>query len=314
MLVGERAAGHVRDRLARVYGAVWRCTLFFVVFGCASAALILPAAPHLAAMKARGGDPQIFYDAVGLAAILLATVIMVRFIDRRPVSAVGLGTRHVPRDMGLGLALGTAWLCVGLMAALATGWAHLQSVTFSAPLLLFAAAAAVCNVLTQQLLLCGYVFNAIETRSNFTTALMVAATLFVGYHFGAYRGALLPAVNVFCAATLFCIAYGVSRSIWFPMGIHFAWNFLLGPVLGLTVSGNTGLAVARPLVTLDGPRLFTGGAFGFEGGLIVTAVTALMCVALAAASRRRTCRSAAGIAPAPIRVGAEPAPPASLPE
>jgi hypothetical protein len=60
-----------------------------------------------------------------------------------------------------------------------------------------------------------------------------------------------------------------------PIAIHFTWNFLLGPFLGSAVSGQD-LANRWGLITLQGPALFTGGAFGLEGSLVVTIVTILV--------------------------------------
>jgi hypothetical protein len=130
------------------------------------------------------------------------------------------------------------------------------------------------NTLTQQLLLCGYIFQTIRARSSFTVALLVSAALFSALHAGAFLGAWLPIVNVFGAGALFCLAYGITGNLWFPIGIHFAWNSLLGPVLGLTVSGTDQLGVGWRVFQVEGPALFSGGAFGLEGGLVVTITTA----------------------------------------
>ncbi len=109
----------------------------------------------------------------------------------------------------------------------------------------------------------------------------MSAALFAGIHAGAFQGAWLPAVNVFSAGVLFCLAYGVSGNLWFPVSIHFAWNLLLGPVLGLTVSGTGELGLGWSVFSVDGPELFTGGAFGVEGGLVVTLTTAILITVLA---------------------------------
>jgi hypothetical protein len=44
--------------------------------------------------------------------------------------------------------------------------------------------------------------------------------------------------------------------LWLPIGIHFAWNSLLGPVLGLTVSGTDQLGVGWRVFQVEGPALF----------------------------------------------------------
>ena len=63
-----------------------------------------------------------------------------------------------------------------------------------------------------------------------------------------------------------------TRNLWLPIGIHFGWNFLQGPILGLTVSGQS-VDCGWRLFRLHGTPLFTGGMFGPEGGLIAGVVT-----------------------------------------
>lgn len=64
-------------------------------------------------------------------------------------------------------------------------------------------------------------------------------------------------------------------------------GFLLGPVLGLTVSGTGEASLAWTVVAIEGPPLFAGGAFGLEGGLTVTFTTGLLIVLLVVAHLRK---------------------------
>jgi hypothetical protein len=61
----------------------------------------------------------------------------------------------------------------------------------------------------------------------------------------------------------------------------------LGQVFGLTVSGSKHFSGGWQLFSLS-PNLFTGGAFGFEGGLLVCATTILLAGVLALKIRRPT--------------------------
>ncbi len=68
------------------------------------------------------------------------------------------------------------------------------------------------------------------------------------------------------------VAYTRTRTLWFPLGIHFAWNYTQGALLGFPVSGITKIAPA-PLVQItiaDAPAWLTGGDYGIEGGLACT--------------------------------------------
>jgi uncharacterized protein len=52
-----------------------------------------------------------------------------------------------------------------------------------------------------------------------------------------------------------------------PIGVHVAWNFAQGYVFGFPVSGFDG-HLSLIATQQSGPTLWTGGAFGPEGGLI----------------------------------------------
>jgi hypothetical protein len=234
---------------------------------------------------------QLYGDAAGLAGTLAATWILTRLVDRRPFATLGLASRRAPREILAGLAIGTAWLAVSVAVAWAAGWAKPEPVpAMSAPLLAGAALSTLLNVLTQQLVLCGYVFHTIRARAGRAAAIVLSAGLFSAYHAGAFHGAWLPPVNVFAAGVLFCLAYSLAGSLWFATAMHFAWNYLMGPVLGLTVSGLGRLGQGWRWFAIGGPPLFTGGAFGLEGGLIVTATTAVGVAGMLLAMRRRAPR------------------------
>jgi hypothetical protein len=59
--------------------------------------------------------------------------------------------------------------------------------------------------------------------------------------------------------------------LWFPLGIHWAWNWTMGAVLGLPVSGIERLTPEPLLRATDiGPAWLTGGSYGIEGGAACT--------------------------------------------
>ena len=61
--------------------------------------------------------------------------------------------------------------------------------------------------------------------------------------------------------------------------MHFAWNFLLGPVIGIEVSGMV-LPTTLFTATVVGNDLLTGGAFGIEGSILTTIIGVIGCVIL----------------------------------
>lgn len=66
---------------------------------------------------------------------------------------------------------------------------------------------------------------------------------------------------------IYAVAYLGSNRLWLGFGVHFAWNFVQGPVLGFPVSGGVmPEAVFNQFVS--GPDWLAGAAYGPEGRLI----------------------------------------------
>jgi hypothetical protein len=78
-------------------------------------------------------------------------------------------------------------------------------------------------------------------------------------------------INTALAGVWLAVAYLRTRSLWLPLGVHWAWNWALGSLFGLPVSGITTIA-PNPLLhgTDFGPAWLTGGSYGIEGGVACT--------------------------------------------
>jgi len=100
--------------------------------------------------------------------------------------------------------------------------------------------------------------------------------LFGFAHLGNPSATPLSTANTVLAGVLLAAAYLKTRALWLPIGLHWAWNFLMGPVLGLPVSGYRlgGLPGAR----VSGPEWLTGGTYGPEGSVVLTVVCAVATV------------------------------------
>ena len=78
-------------------------------------------------------------------------------------------------------------------------------------------------------------------------------------------------VNTAVAGVWLSVAYLRTRSLWFPLGLHWSWNWTQASLLGLPVSGIQRIAPAPLLHAMNaGPDWLTGGAYGIEGGAACT--------------------------------------------
>jgi uncharacterized protein len=276
-------------RFALVWTIVWKTGLFFILWGILLAPFMVPFASQFESI--RRTHPlrlQLYFEVTGAATILAVAWFMAHFIDRRSFVSLGFATDHLIRDLLLGLNFGTGWLALSVAILwLARGVQVQPGVIMSGAFLASTAAALFVNTVTQEVLARSYIFQTIRSQTNVTVAVIATAFLFMAYHAGAYHGSWLPPFNVFLAGILFGMAYQLTGNLWLPIGIHFAWNFLISPVLGLAVSGNSQTWSRWQLMTLQGPTSLSGGDFGLEGGLVVTLTTVLGILLLFIFFRRR---------------------------
>ncbi len=118
----------------------------------------------------------------------------------------------------------------------------------------------------------GYALQTMTRARLAWVAIIITSLVFSYGHLGnpnAVPG--FTFANTAIAGAWLAVAYLKTRSLWFPLGIHWAWNWTMGAVLGLPVSGIERLTPAPLLRATDlGPAWLTGGAYGIEGGAACT--------------------------------------------
>ena len=133
----------------------------------------------------------------------------------------------------------------------------------------------------------GALFRIIAERCGTATALVVSAAVFGLLH-GLNPGATIVSTAAIAieAGLLLGAAYALTRNLWFPIGLHLGWNFTEGGIFGTSVSGHAaGNGIFS--VSLAGPRLLTGGAFGPEASLLAIAVGLAAAIVLIVLTVRR---------------------------
>ena len=133
----------------------------------------------------------------------------------------------------------------------------------------------------------GALFRIVEEGFGTTSALVTSAVVFGLLH-ALNPGATIVSTTAIAieAGILLGAAYALTRNLWFPIGLHFGWNFTEGGIFGVSVSGGpTGKGILS--VALTGHRLLTGGSFGPEASVVAIAVCLAAGVVLLVLTVRR---------------------------
>jgi membrane protease YdiL (CAAX protease family) len=140
---------------------------------------------------------------------------------------------------------------------------------------------------TEEIVFRAVLFRILAQRWGTGVALTVSALLFGLLHLvnpgASVWGAIAIAIE---AGLMLGAAYALTRSLWFPIGLHFGWNMAEGGIFGTTVSGSTNHGGLLHTV-LDGPNILTGGDFGPEASVFAILACGIPALLFLRAARRR---------------------------
>ncbi|MEU1390646.1 CPBP family intramembrane glutamic endopeptidase [Nonomuraea sp. NPDC005730] len=233
---------------------------------------------------------------VGLAVIAVVCYRwLCRAVELRP-DIPELGKARRWSQLRRGMLLGSG-LFSGLMALIAVfgGWQELSWGSFGG--FLGTAGLMASVAVAEELLFRGVVFRIMEERTGTVIALVVSMLLFGAMHLVNANATLWGAFAIaLTGGAMLAAAYVATRSLWLPIGLHFAWNFAQAGIFGVTVSGSAVPPEGLLNVTLSGPTALTGGVFGPEASLFAL----LVCMVPTILLLRRAAR-AGRIRPRPHR-------------
>jgi membrane protease YdiL (CAAX protease family) len=201
-----------------------------------------------------------------------------KFLEDLPPRALGWGfTRGWFRDLLFGSVIGAASLLLATIIAAISGGLKFtlnapvmfetvgRTLLTSLPIFILAAAG-------EEAIFRGYPLQTMARSHLAWVAIIITSVVFSWGHLdnpNAVPG--FTFANTAIAGVWLAIAYLKTRNLWFPLGIHWAWNWTMGAVLGLPVSGIERLTPQPLWRAVDlGPAWLTGGSYGIEGGAACT--------------------------------------------
>jgi membrane protease YdiL (CAAX protease family) len=221
---------------------------------------------------------DVVFRSLLLGAALIAGFICTRMLEGLPWRAMGLWFHaRWLRDFLVGSVIGVLSLALATVIATIGGGLRftlsgreilfqvVQTLVLSALLFIIAA-------LAEEALLRGYPLLTMTRAGLFGAGALITSLAFAALHMSNPNFKLgIAAFNLVIAGIWFAVAYWRTRSLWMPLGIHWAWNWALGSLFGLPVSGITEIAPNPLLRGVDlGPVWLTGGTYGVEGGIAGT--------------------------------------------
>ncbi len=265
----------------------WRLIIFLVAFFAVFAflrgvvqlagALISSAARERTLALMAGSAVFLVQTTLLLVVAILAGWLCGRALEGLPLRALGWA-RHQGwlRDLARGIFVGGgSLLFAAFVITLSGGFSFSLNDAGGAAILRTLVVSGIIFTLgaaAEEALFRGYMLQTLLRSHPLLLAALPGSILFALGHLG--NPNVAPGwtlINTALAGVWLAVAYWKTRSLWFPLGVHWAWNYVMASVLGIPVSGITSIA-PQPLLraTETGADWFTGGSYGIEGGVACT--------------------------------------------
>ena len=222
----------------------------------------------------------IFQVSTSLSNILfiISCIIIWKIFEKKKINKMGITSiKNGYKELGIGLILGAITMSIVAIIIIAIGNVKLVN-SISKPQisisLLYGLISFIFVGFGEEILSRGYIMSVLKQTRNIWLILIGPALIFAALHLGNEGIDVLSFINLFLVGVLFAYMFMKSKNIWMPIGYHITWNYFQGYIWGFGVSGVSvnGLYKIENVTN----NIINGGAFGPEGGIIVTIVTCLM--------------------------------------
>ena len=227
----------------------------------------------------------IFFMGIGYWCIIGCYILIVKFLERNRISTMGFssgkelkerGARATWKNYLTGLLLGFILISSVYVLLFLTGQVSFKGFSLTAdaaPLFFLYLLMWIPQGATEEVMMRGYMMPRVASRFGVPFAVFFSSLCFSVMHAGNAGFSVIALINLMLIAALFaCIALRQGH-IYMVCAMHTIWNFCQGNLYGLEVSGNPQAAsIFSSGMTKFSKDYITGGKFGPEGGLAVTAV------------------------------------------
>jgi hypothetical protein len=253
--------------------AGWRLLIQILMMLVISIVISIAFAPLLFSVH---GTAFFFLGQIAELIAFTASIFLARlFLDRRSIASMGLRLdRRVWKDILAGI--GITFIMMSLVFAVmsAAGWLKFEGFAWEAEPIqqVLGSAFGFLGIFilvgwNEELLSRGYHLQTLASGTNLFWGVLLSSAAFGALHLGNPNATWVSAVGIFFAGLFLAYGYLRTGQLWLSIGLHIGWNFFEGVVFGFPVSGLDIYPLTR--IQVQGPVMWTGGAFGPEAGLVI---------------------------------------------
>ncbi|MFR4052310.1 MAG: CPBP family intramembrane glutamic endopeptidase, partial [Clostridium perfringens] len=216
--------------------------------------------------------------------LIISITLIFCIIDRKTIHIFN----NIFFNICIGIGAGLIWLLIPTLILILTGTMKILKVNYVPSLWLWIISAFL-NVIMQELLIRGYLYQLIKENYNVITSTIITTTLFTLMHGGVLTYGIIPILNIITMSLFMTAILEYTNSLVTPIIIHSIWN-----IVGSIILGSVSLASDYPNlleVNFLGNKLLSGGLCKLEGSIIVLIVNVLLFIIFTELTRKKFKRS-----------------------
>lgn len=242
------------------------------------------------------GNPQEFLFAhpwpglaVGMAFEALISYFGYKYLVRKREhrKPIELEYRDARKELVLGLLIGAVYVSLSVFILTLSGAYKITGISLNTGIIV-GLMLGIGAGFAEELFFRGFLLRLLDNKYGPAIAITIVSIAFGFVHLINGDVSVWGVVAIIVENGLFLnVAYYLTRRLWLVIGLHIAWNFALGGIYGLVISGvSTGGGLFAN--TLTGPDWLTGGSNGPEASIVMVGLAAAIGMMLFMYSRKNT--------------------------
>ena len=191
--------------------------------------------------------------------------LFMKFIDKQPLVQIGLQTKGRLKEFNYGILLGFIIMTTAFLFLLSINEIVFSNFSFSLDKVLLSVILFVGVSIFEEVVFRGYLLKNLLESFNPFVALFISSIFFSLIHGSNPNVTTLGLCNIFFAGFFLGASYVFTKNLWFPIGLHFSWNFFQA-MFGFKVSGLDSYSIIE--FTIPENNILNGGEFGFESSIL----------------------------------------------
>jgi membrane protease YdiL (CAAX protease family) len=221
----------------------------------------------------------------GMAGFAFLTICYIKMFEKRKLSDIGIKLNlKLPIVIAKGIITGAGMVTIIIGILMASGLCSYQSISkFSVSSCLFWFLAYFIQSSAEEIMCRGFLQTSLNRRLNTKWSIFISSFAFAIPHVftileieGITKWVAI--FNLLLVSWLFSIVMLKENSLGAACGVHFGWNFCLGTIYGLEVSGGSSTSGILKFAIKSNFDFFTGGIYGIEASILIIPI---LCISIA---------------------------------